>query len=193
MDWRIFRSINDFSRSTPWLHSFLRAYANYGVVLFALGLLAALVVGLRDDARMVARSLWTGIAALIALAVNQPIADAVGRVRPFAAHPHVLVLVDKAKDPGFMSDHSLVAGAVAVGLVLTVRRIGFVVLGLAAVMLFARVYVGVHYPGDVLAGFAFGGFVAAAGMPLADRLLTPMCERLRSLPVFAGIRRPAST
>ena len=120
---------------------------------------------------MLASAIWAGAAAVIALIVNQPIADAIGRARPFAAHRGVLVLVDKSTDPGFLSDHAVMAGAVAVGLV------------------FARIYVGAHYPGDVAAGLAFGGVVAAGGVPLADRLLTPICTRVRSVPAMARLAR----
>jgi undecaprenyl-diphosphatase len=183
MDWSLFRTVNDWARRSTWAHGFFKGYADLGVVVFAVALVVAFVIGLRHDATVMARTVWTAIAAVIALVLNQPIANLVNRARPYATHPHVLVLVDKGKDPSFMSDHSLVAGAVAVGLLFAVRKIGFVVLGLAVLMAFTRVYVGAHYPSDVVAGFAFGALIAAAGMPLADRFLVPVCERVRALPV----------
>ena len=189
MDWTWFQTVNRWSADTPWAHGFFRADANYGVALFVVALALAGWIGLRDDARVLARAVWAGVAAVVVLIVNQPIADAIGRARPFAAHRGVLVLVDKSTDPGFLSDHAVMAGAVAVGLVFAVRRIGVVMIAAALLMAFARVYVGAHYPGDVVAGLAFGGVVAAGGVPLADRLLTPICARLRSVPVVARLAR----
>ena len=43
---------------------------------------------------------------------------------------------------------------------------GIVASALAIVMALTRVYVGAHYPGDVIAGLALGGAVAAAGAVL---------------------------
>ena len=189
MDWSWFQTVNQWSADTPWAHGFFRAYANYGVAFFVVALALAVWNGLRDDPRVLARAIWAGVAAIIVLIVNQPIADAIGRVRPFAAHHGVLVLVNKSTDPGFLSDHAVMAGAVSVGLVFAVRRIGIVMIGAAVLMAFARVYVGAHYPGDVLAGLAFGGVVAAGGVPVADRLLTPICARLRSVPAVARLAR----
>ncbi len=189
MDWSWFHTVNRWSADTPWAHGFFRADANYGIALFIAALALAGWIGLRDDAQVLARAIWAGAAAVIALIVNQPIADAIGRARPFAAHRGVLVLVDKSTDPGFLSDHAVMAGAVAVGLVFAVRRIGLVMIGAAVLMAFARVYVGAHYPGDVAAGLVFGGVVAAGGVPLADRLLTPICTRVRSVPVVARLAR----
>ena len=189
MDWSWFQTVNRWSADTPWAHGFFRAYANYGVALFIAALAVAGWIGLRTDARVLARAIWAGVAAVIALIVNQPIADAIGRARPFAAHRGVLVLVDKSTDPGFLSDHAVMAGAVAVGLVFAVRRIGVVMIAAAVLMAFARVYVGAHYPGDVVAGLAFGGVVAAGGVPLADRLLTPICSRMRAVPAVARLAR----
>lgn len=189
MDWSWFQTVNRWSADTPWAHGFFRAYANYGVAFFIAALALAGWIGLRDDARVLARAIWAGGAAIIVLIVNQPIADAIGRARPFAAHRGVLVLVDKSTDPGFLSDHAVMAGAVAVGLVFAVRRIGFVMIAAAVLMAFARVYVGAHYPGDVVAGLAFGAAVALAGVPLADRVLTPVCTRVRALPAVARLAR----
>src|SRR3954447_6207068 len=189
MDWTLFHHVNQFAIRTSWAHGPFRVYADYGMVLFALLLALGAIVAVRaEDAKALARCVWAGIAALVVLAINQPIANAVNRARPYTTHPHVLTLVDRGSDPSFMSDHSVVAGAVAVGLLFAVRKIGYVAIVAALVMFFARVYVGAHYPGDVVAGAALGAIVAAAGIPLADRYLTPIAQRV--LDTSVGQRLP---
>ena len=90
----------------------------------------------------------------------------------------VHVLVDRTTDFSFPSDHATVAGAVAVGLLLANRRWGIVAAFAALVMAFTRVYVGAHYPGDVVAGLALGGAVATAGHYLLVPTLTRLLQRL---------------
>jgi undecaprenyl-diphosphatase len=65
----------------------------------------------------------------------------------------------------------------------TNRRWGSVAAALAVVMAFARVYVGAHYPGDVVAGLALGAAIAAIGRLVAVPWLTRVAAWLSRTPV----------
>ena len=179
-----FLSVNDFARHTPWLHGAVKAYASYGVVVFGVLLLVGYVVARRSgSARLLAASAWSGIGLLLAVAANQPIVSAVDEPRPYTIFPHALLLAHRSTDPSFPSDHSVMAGAVAVGLFLLSRKLGAVALGAALLMAFARVYVGAHFPVDVVAGLLLGGLVAGAGWLILARPLTSAMRFLGTTPL----------
>ena len=163
LDLRIFYVINDFARETPWLHPLFTAYANHGLLLFVVLLAAGWWIARRnaDPLAMVA-ALWTPLGVLAALLVYDPIALAVNETRPCNALAHIVVLHCNT-DGGFPSVHTVIAAAVATGLWLVNRRLGMVAALAAVLMAFARVYVGAHYPRDVLAGLALGTAVSLAG------------------------------
>jgi undecaprenyl-diphosphatase len=96
---------------------------------------------------------------------------------------NVHVLVDRTTDFSFPSDHTLVAGSVGIGLLFANRRWAIVACVAADVMTFARVYVGAHYPGDVVAGLTFGAGVAIAGGYLLVPSLTRLVDRLVRTPL----------
>lgn len=128
--------------------------------------------------------LWVGVACLVAYGINLLIEQFVFEPRPFVSHKVVHLLIAHTADSSFPSDHTAWSFAVLgmllcafLPLLLSVRRdwpgsrqnarllrvplllvaIAFVV---ACCIGLARVYVGVHYPGDVLGG-AIDGLLAA--------------------------------
>ena len=190
-----FRAVNDFARHTAWLHGAARLFANDGVLLFGLLLVAGTLLNRSVGVRAVTRSLLAGAGVLVAVAANQPLVQLVAEKRPYVRWTDVLVLVHRSTDPSFPSDHAVMAGATAVGLLLSRRRLGWAAVPLALLMAADRVYVGAHYPGDVLAGLLFGGLVAAVVQLLAPFVsggLEALSRGpLRSL-VLAPSARPAS-
>lgn len=186
LDLRIFHAINDFARDTPWLHPLLASYANDGVLVFAALLLAGWWIARKspDPMAMVA-ALWAPLGVLAAVLVYDPIALSVNETRPCNALRDIVVLHCNT-DGGFPSIHAVVAAAAAAGLWLVNRRLGIVAALAAGLMAFARVYVGAHYPRDVLAGLAVGGVVSLAGYLLARPILRRLVgllenTRLRAL------------
>ncbi len=177
MDKALFNWINHLAQATPWMHTATLGYAGFGVVLFALLLLAGWWLARRHGAGMTA-AVWAPIGTLLAVAVNQPIVAAVNEPRPYTSVPHILVLSAPSADPSFPSDHATMAGAVAAGLLLVNRRLGLLAMVAALAMGFARVYIAAHYPQDVLAGYAVGAAVTLLGYAVARAPLSWLLDRL---------------
>ena len=192
MDRSWFQHVNSFARATPWLHAAVRAYAQYGVVLFAALLACSLWVARgRGDVGAVAAALWAPVGMLIAIGLNQPLGNWVGEPRPYTSLRHVEVLVARSSDFSFPSDHAVMAGAVAAGAFLVSRRLGLLAAAAALLMACSRVYVGAHYPGDVAAGLCFGAAVTLVGYlllrPLLEAVVAAVVPLHRRLSQLAGV------
>jgi membrane-associated phospholipid phosphatase len=179
----MFGDINEFARDTGWLHGALLGFAKYGVVVFAVLLVAGWWVARDRSPRTMAAALWAGAGTLVAVAANQPLVNGLQEARPYTDHHAILVLASRSADYSFPSDHAVMAGAVAAGLWLVDRRLGIAASIAALLMAFARVYVAAHYPHDVVAGLAFGALVVLVGWWLLSRVLSHLIERLSTTPL----------
>jgi undecaprenyl-diphosphatase len=91
----------------------------------------------------------------------------IGRKRPPLVYPEPKPLVHVPHSGSFPSGHASIAFACATVIAWKVPRLGVPAFVLAAAIAWSRVYVGVHWPLDVLGGAALGVLVATALLMLA--------------------------
>jgi diacylglycerol kinase family enzyme/membrane-associated phospholipid phosphatase len=147
------------SPADAWLRRLTTA-ADHGRVWMAAGALLALRRGaLRRGA---VRGL--GSMAVSSGVVNTALKPVFGRRRPdLGAHPVHRLLHQSLTTHSFPSGHSSSAGAFVTGVALECPAAGAALAPVALAVGYSRVHVGVHYPGDVVAGLAVGAAVALAG------------------------------
>ncbi|MER7829499.1 phosphatase PAP2 family protein [Streptomyces sp. NPDC095602] len=190
--------INGLAKAAPgWLDRVMGFVGEYGIMLGLV--LVALWCWwsvrrrgtLEDSVSAAASIVWAPLAGAVAVLVNIPIRGFVERPRPFRDHQNLEVLVQGKTDYSFVSDHATMAMAIAVGLFIAHKRFGLAAIALALAEGFCRVYMGVHYPTDVVGGFALGTAVALLLAPVALALLTPLTAAVaRSPRVGRLVRSP---
>jgi undecaprenyl-diphosphatase len=180
--------INGLAKNAPhWFDRAMGFLGDYGLLLA----MVLLVVwcwwsvrrqGGEDAASSMAALVWAPLAAGLAVLVNVPIRGFVQRPRPFANHQGLDVLVTGRTGYSFVSDHATLTMAMAIALFVANRKFGLIGLGLALFEGFCRVYMGLHYPTDIVGGFALGTAVALLLSPLATALLTPLTKAIEHSP-----------
>jgi undecaprenyl-diphosphatase len=177
--------VNGLAKEAPgWVDHTMALVGEYGII----AALAVLILWgwassrrRSPDGEAAAVSLaglvWAPLAAGVALLVNIPVRELVERPRPFVDHKGLDVLVSGKNDFSFVSDHATLTMALAVGLFMVHRRLGLAGIALAVLEGFCRVYMGVHYPTDVLGGLALGTAVTLLLAPAALAALTPVARR----------------
>ncbi len=119
-----------------------------------------------------------GIGLIILFAILAPLGAAVkdleSRERPYMVLPGTHLLVGAEADPSFPSGHTLfVVGGAILSLIYLRRAMSIPLAVEASLVSFSRIYVGVHYPTDIVAGALLGGSVAfllASQFGIVDRI-----------------------
>jgi undecaprenyl-diphosphatase len=106
--------------------------------------------------------LYVALADLVAGVSGALLRQAIGRERPPLRFPEPHPLVHVPGNPSFPSGHAATSFACAATLAWLTPLSPIALYALASLIAFSRVYVGVHYPLDVLGGAALGLGVATA-------------------------------
>lgn len=123
-----------------------------------------------------------GLTGLIALFIgflitNLWLKNMVMRIRPYEVIEGLTLIGKKAHDFSFPSGHSTASiAASAVFLVLMPKKFGITAFFLGILICFTRLYIGIHYPTDVLAGIIIGFAAAFAAIWLMRKYNRPCSE-----------------
>ncbi len=115
---------------------------------------------------------------LLADGAGELVADVLKAAIP-RARPPGPTLVARPHSHSFPSGHATTSFACATVLAFALPRLRLPLLALAAAVAWSRVYVGVHYPLDVLAGAVLGAALGALVAARAPRLLAGARRRSR--------------
>jgi undecaprenyl-diphosphatase len=115
----------------------------------------------------------------IAAALVGLVKEIVDRVRPALADPSVTALVATPPSPSFPSGHTTTAFAAAVAVGALHPRLRWPLIVLAALVGLSRVYLGVHYAFDVLAGAALGTAIGLTTVWAMRRVVWDRSVRVR--------------
>lgn len=126
-------------------------------------------------------ALSAAISGGLALLVNLALGQLWFHDRPFVDHPHhTLLLIRHAADNSFPSDHASLAFAIAFAVFAYHRRLGVLLLVAAGGVGADRIFLGVHYPLDVMAsllvGLACALVVTRSARPYVERAVQQLSK-----------------
>lgn len=172
MDSKFFHLINNLS-GFSFIDALMVFCAVY-LIWIELGLFLALWISnynLKSTTRRRHRILFLGfLSAGFGYFINQIIALFYFRSRPFVENEWTARLIEKSDfDKSFPSDHTVVAFSLALAVFFYNKKLGAVLLVMASLISLSRIYVGVHYPLDVLAGIVIALFCVALFYKVVNR------------------------
>lgn len=174
----------------PILDSIMPIFTHFGGFKFLLLILIAILLYAKISRRETLKKVT--IIALAALLFSDAIAIVLKHVvhepRPFMTLDNVHLLITEDDLNSFPSGHTTSTIAVVTAFVLNMKELAkkhYLIIDIALIIFailipFSRMYVGVHYPGDILAGAILGLFGALIINHFKDTI-SAILERLKGI------------
>lgn len=158
MDWSIFHSMNGVLVHHEGGQDAAQAF-NASAIFILVAVAGSIWFFARPGGptRSKLAAVSAAVAGALALLANVVLGELWFHARPFVDHPHqTLLLIHHGADNSFPSEHASLAFAIAFAVFAFHRRLGVLLLLGAACIGADRIFIGVHYPVDVLASLFVG-------------------------------------
>lgn len=169
IDLSILLFIQDHIRQ-DWLTGFVKAITflgNAGWFWVTLGIIFVIPKKTRKIGIVVLVSILFDV-----LLTNVALKNIIARTRPYDASSAIIPLIPKPHDYSFPSGHTAISFASAfVYYRMAPKKYGIAALALASLIGLSRLYLGVHYPSDVIGGFFVGLFCSIVAYHLLKQRL----------------------
>jgi membrane-associated phospholipid phosphatase len=193
IDW--YRAVIGLAHDAPgWVQGLADIATEAVLLVFGALVLANLWRTRRADRRMRIFAFAVPVVTVLGYAISEFTKALVEQERPCRAVRDIVATIAECPETGdwsLPSNHAAIASAAAVGLAVAWRRLAIVVVVLAVLEGFLRVFVGVHYPHDVIAGLLLGALTAAAGLAVARALASHRSIQQHRCPRSGWSRRNA--
>lgn len=152
IDYQSFELINQLAGRNIFLDQLVVFFSKYGPILFGMVFvwLWFSKTGNRHENRKIVVLAVT--VAFITLGIDKLIEMTYFRPRPFVTHAVTLLSEKSKSDPSFPSNHAAGSFALAFSMFWKRRKAGSILIVLAFLMALSRIFIGVHYPLDVMVG-----------------------------------------
>ncbi|AAK80350.1 undecaprenyl-diphosphatase [Clostridium acetobutylicum] len=149
----LFHLINNLANKNHMLDSIMIFMSKYVIYIFALILVIEFALGILLKNNYMKK---IAIGCVLIIAVDLIIVFILGKIhfvnRPFVFNKVHLLYPHKTTS-SFPSDHAVITLCMALGIFKVNKPLGKVMILLSIIVGFSRIYVGHHYPLDVIAGF----------------------------------------
>ncbi len=159
MDKKIVLKLYDFTLNRKGVYNFIKFIVNISAYIFFLifGIMTVTLAVIGDE-----RVFKFFFVTVFIIFFNMLIRKLIGRKRPFDVLK-INSIVSHKSAGSFPSNHSASAMAIAVAFFYMSHICGIIIFAMAIVTGIARVFAGLHYLSDVLAGFFVGIFLGYLG------------------------------
>jgi undecaprenyl-diphosphatase len=172
LDWRLYKAIYDVSLHHHWVGTLFSDIEKVSIPLMVVITAALWFFSRPGGDRKWKLACGSGFAsAALGYAVAFVIHHAWARPRPYMTH-HISHPWSNSTDASFPSDHATVSFAIAFAVLAFDPLAGAIFVVIAAIIAVGRLFIGAHYPSDIVTGLVIGLVAAAVVVRLLPRFVS---------------------